>query len=189
MSISRRTVLRSIGLLGILSITGWIDSAATIIVSGPGQTGAQQTAAGTTSQPVSDEKRAGSSEICLSLGSVFESELDTASITPIRYSDLTSGEQYLVETATEREKRVHPNMRPEISLFESRLKKRNEDGMVYLLWNGFYYRIHYQNGENVLASRGGLRSSKTVSDHTTLLDQTTECSSQPARVRHSRSTP
>jgi len=66
--------------------------------------------------------------------------------------DLTRGEKYVVEAAIERAKRVHLNMRQEISLSESRLKQRNEDGMVYFRWNGFYYRIQYENGEKVLAS-------------------------------------
>jgi len=152
MSPSRRSALRSIGLLGILSVTGCVDSAATVIPSRLRQTGVQQTAADNASQTDSAEEHTTSSDISLSLDSVFKSELDPESITPIQYRDLTRGEKYVVEAAIEREKRVHPNMRPEISLFESRLKQRNEDGAVYLLWEGFYYRIHYEHGEKVLVS-------------------------------------
>jgi hypothetical protein len=82
---------------------------------------------------------------------VLRSEIDTESITPIYYRDLSTGEQQLVESATDREKCIHPNRRPEIGLLKDRLKHHTNDGAVYLVWDDFYYRMYYTNGDREVA--------------------------------------
>jgi len=93
-----------------------------------------------------------SSDIRLRLDPALKSNIEKESINPIQYSNLSTGEKKLVEAATNREKCVHQNQRPEIGLIESRIKRYNDDGTVFLDWNGFYYRVYYQNRREELAS-------------------------------------
>lgn len=144
MSTSRRSVLHNVSLIGILSLTGCTDLLA--------QTSDQQNSSNEEPNTNSVTRNECTSDIRLKLDSVRTSEVDEASIDPIQYNNLFTGEKQLIESAIGREKCMHPNRRPEIGLLEGRVKQRNDDGVVYLIWGEFYYRIYYENRNGELAS-------------------------------------
>ncbi|GAA0682790.1 hypothetical protein GCM10009020_35140 [Natronoarchaeum mannanilyticum] len=152
MSSSRRSVLQSVFFIGLLSTGGCTDLADNGVPGLSKQTKDQQRSSREESKSDSITESKCSSDIRLRLDSVLKSDVDEDSTNPIQYSNLSTNEKQLVESATNLEKCVHPNRRPEISLLESRIKQRNDEGSVYLRWEGFYYRVYYENGSKELAS-------------------------------------
>lgn len=139
----RRTLLRRGLLLGSVGLTGCVAN----------QDGGTQTPTGDGTSTATEDEMPTEIEFWLQEVSLSESEQDA--IDPIVYSELSSGQQEIVETALHEgeyttEMGEEP---PELAGLRRAIEAQADDGVeAYLKREDTYYRIGFVSGDHIIAS-------------------------------------
>lgn len=143
MAQSRRTILRRGLLLGSVGLTGCVTEQ---------NGGTPITTDDRTPTPTEDEMP---TEITFWLREVTLSESEQDTIEPIDFSELSSGQKEIVQTALDEDEYTTEMSEepPELEGLRQMIESQTDDGLeAYLKREETYYRIGFVSGDHIIAS-------------------------------------